>query len=330
MAMCLTGMMTATPTAAAPVRGEAEVTVAGDGAAARRDAMHGARQQALEAAMADLSLTLAVEPARVDALRAQWRQWTGAYRVLEVTRTPTTWLAMLEVDVDLERLRKELARDASTVAPMDAPWRLLSVRLEGCGRGLTAAVVARRLAQRGVQDARGQARPQETPAMVDLRVRCTGTGKVPMTHLRGARVSLEATSPGVPPLRVTGVGLGGATLEAVDSALEEALEGFVISLARRSMRGVDVELRGPWRARDTGGLAQRMTEAVRGVLNVRLSGTAPDGAPRLFVETEMTPEELMAQLESLTFLGKRSAMLEMKSKTALTVTIPARDVEDGR
>ncbi len=104
-----------TPALAAPVEGVAAVALDPDASARDRErAIAAARKAALEQAIAGIA-DVEVDPTALQQVLAQSDSWTAAYRILEVGEQGGQLQAKVEVDIDVPRLRKRLAkRDAAS------------------------------------------------------------------------------------------------------------------------------------------------------------------------------------------------------------------------
>ena len=293
---------------AAPLTGAAEVVVEGNEDAARERAFQEARRAALDAAVERLEEErgLAPAPGRLEDLAEAWGAWTGAYRVIEVRRGPTTILVRLEVDVDLRRLHKALAAPV-VQAPIPAVLGG-GVSLGGCGREVNAAWVRRALLGQGIRLGQG---PASGASGDRLEIRCTATGPIPLTYLYGARVLLTVRDDANRPTRlIERLGLGGTQTEAMTSAAGDALSTLSNTLHRARGQGQTLILAGTWRSEEVAALERRLVEAASGVGRVMLDGIEPDGAVRIWVETTMDVLALRSELQEVTLLGEKTLRIQ--------------------
>ena len=217
------------------------MVVEGNEDAARERAFQEARRAALDAAVERLEEErgLAPAPGRLEGLAEAWGAWTGAYRVIDVRRGPTTVSVRLEVDVDLRRLHKALG---APVVHDELPEVLGGgITLGGCGREVTASWVRDTLLSQGVRLAR---EPANGASAGRLEVRCTASGPIPLTHLYGARVQLTVRDGVVAPQHGRAGRTGRDPADAMRSAAGHALASLSSLLHRARGQGQVVILAG--------------------------------------------------------------------------------------
>ena len=307
--------------AAAPFEGAGGATLESGSVSARARASQEARKAALEAAIEAASFEVSVRPDQLRQVRVEWANWTGAYRVVAVDRTPTQVLARIEVDVDVARLKKILADRPTPAGDAKFSWDGLST--SGCSAATTPTQIHAALAAAGlVRSPQGAAsHGPEGGGGRTLRVAlsCSDTGDVAFTYLRGAKARVAVMIDGARASQVVGVGLGATPREAITMAVKEAVDGLKVTLARRGSSGVRVVLKGAWRATEAEGLARRIKDAMRGADDVRVFEISPAGDIVLAVETSATLEGAYKAIKELEYIRTKGWELQVNEEGGVDV-----------
>lgn len=277
----------------------------------RRQALLRAREAALLEALGNVDV--AVDAGARTAVVGQYEAWTGAYRIVEEKNDGATITVKLEVEIDLARLRKRVAkRDASS---SKVGFALGPVSGKGACSGLDRTRVEGTLAGFGLlSDAPGA-------EGLELAVDCKKLGPVPFTHLVSARVEAVARGTRGELARVVVPGFSLDETSAADLALEDALNRIAERLVPRAQGGVELRVEQPWPAARVRQLERSMKQAVLGVEGVELVGLGPDGSVRLHVRGNVDPEGLAAGLRRVELPGFTLGGFRVDSPHALTVRI---------
>lgn len=305
------GLLTASGTAlGAPFEGAGTGERVAGAAVSRTSAFEEARKAALEQAIEQAAAEVSVQAEQLQQARADWANWTGAYRVASVDYTATQVLARLEVDVDVARLKKFLA--VTPGVGTDGTLRWGGVSMSGCGSVTTPTEIHRLLAASGLvrevheEDREGRA--------LKLVVACSDTGDVAFTYLRGAKVRVMATVDEVALPQAVGVGLGATRVEATTMAIQEGLERLKLTLNDRPAGFVRLVLRGDWQAEQSEAFARRIRDAVRGVAGVRVLEFTPSGSVVWAVETAAPARAVLDAMRELEYVRSRSMKLQVNSE----------------
>jgi hypothetical protein len=303
------------PSAAAagvPYEGVGHAPVASEGGVTpRRAALLRAREAALVEALGSLSVP--VDEGARKAVLGQVELWTGAYRVMEENSDGATITIKVEVEVDLGRLRKRVAKvDAARRA---AGFSLGRVDATGSCAGLEPSRV------RATLDGFGLLSDSPKAEALKIAVTCRALGAVPFTHAHASRVEVVARGPRGELARAQRPGFAAAPEAATEIALEDALSALADDLAPRARGGVELRIEKAWPAARVRHLERALKEAVLGVDAVELVALEPDGAVRLHVQGNVDPEQLARGLQGLELVGFTLSGFRVDSPHALTVRI---------
>ena len=276
---------------------------------ARDRAIDRARQAALEQAIAGIEIE--VDDAAVSEVLARAGAWTAGYRVLEVRQTEGELAVLLEVEVDLPRLRKRIAARPSGDRPRGFAWGGFAA--EGCAP-LAEADVLEPLRAYGIVADTGA-----TQLAVELR--CRDQGAVSHTHVRAAVVELRAEARGAVErtLELSSQGFAEGAAEATAIALDQVLAELADSLAVAARGDLELRVEQPWPAPRVGVLESVLREAVLGVDTVELAGVAADGSAVLRLRGALGVEQLGLALREQSFPGFRLLGFRVDSAHALRV-----------
>jgi hypothetical protein len=256
-----------------------------------------------------------------------WANWTGAYRVASVDRTPTQVLARIEVDVDIPRLKKVLA--SSPVSGEHATFVWGGVSMSGCSAVTTPTQVYATLVEAGVVGRAGSAENSpiegERGRSLTVSLSCSDTGDVAFTYLRGGKARFVATVDDVQVAQAVGVGLGASVTEAAAMAVREGLDELQMALARQGAAGIRLTLKGFWRSSDVEGMARRIRDAVRGAQSVRVFEINADGEVVLGVETSRSVRQTYDAIAELDYV--RSNGLELRMNPDGGIDVQTRETE---
>lgn len=293
-----------------PFGGMGEAPQAGDGKVpGRRQALLRARHAALEGALGTILVPIDDEARK--AVLSQVEAWTGAYRIVEEKTDGATVTVKVEVELDIGRLRKRVAKQDA--AQIQTGFRLTTVEGKGACKSLDEARVSDVLAGAGVLGSTKAAEP------LALEVNCRELGKVPYTHAFAARTDVLARGSSGQLARVSAAGFGSAPDQAVEVALQDAITQTAEQLVPRARGGVVLRVEQPWPASRVRQLERGLRESVLGVTRVELVGVDGDGAVRLHIGGKLAPQQLAERLEALELPGFALAGFTVDSPHALTV-----------
>jgi hypothetical protein len=277
-------------------------------------ALQRARKAALEAALEGLEG--AVDARARERVLARAQAWTGAYRVLSQEDDGATVTVELEVEIDVERLRKEVLQRRAHAGPARPLvfGGLASAR--GCDqRHLRRVDLADYLVRLGGLG------PGRKGTRVRLELVCKQLGSVANTHLIGARVSMRAHGPNGVLAAATAHGFGKDEAEATDAALHEAAPRLASQLASRRRGELKVHVRSPWPAADLRRLEQMLRRSVVGVRRVDLVGMDATGSATLLVRGSLDALELTVALRHLSSAGFSVNIVEVSGEEAITISL---------
>ncbi len=298
-------------THAAPVEGGAASTIAkGDAARAREQALADARRNALEQAISTIT-DVSVDTSAVQQVLTSADAWTASYRVLSVSETPTEVTARVEVEIDVPRLRKRIAtRDPSTRAK---GFRWGGLTSNACGT-VDATRIEDTLRAYGVVG-------DEGASTLELVADCKDRGAVTHTHVRAAKVTLEAKLSGAQTLtrKVEAQGFAEDPGEASAIALDRALADMADELAVEARGDLELRVEQPWPAARVRRLEVTLREAVIGVDAAELSGIEADGTAIVRVQGRLDAKTLGERLQNLKFPDFSLVGLRLDATHALRV-----------
>ncbi|MEM6291367.1 MAG: hypothetical protein AAGA54_08890 [Myxococcota bacterium] len=256
---------------------------------ARTRAIRRARVAALQAALDDLSGPFDDE-ARRAVLKAGER-WTGAYRIVSEHVDADGVRVELEVDIDVARLAKFVAPSALPT-PATARYHVSAIEAgEDCG--IEAAQLDEDLARVGVPRS-----PVGRSEGVTIQLACEALGPVPNTLLRAVRVRAEATL-GRKTLVAPSVAAFGIDDDSARARGAAELADTLASALGRRDAAVEIRVEAPHPAARVRRLERAMVDSVRGVRAASVGGIDPDGAVRLRVKGNASPDAIARGLEAL-------------------------------
>jgi hypothetical protein len=320
-------VMPAQPTGAAPFEGAGAAAHGERGGEALARASKEARKAALAAAIEAASTDVNVRAEQLRQVNEDWANWTGAYRVAAVDRTPTQVLARIEVDVDIPRLKKVLASSPLPGAEATFVWG--GVSMSGCSAVTTPTQVYATLLDAGlvemVEDSQTASLDGAGGRSLKVSLSCSDTGDVAFTYLRGGKARFVATVNEVKVAQAVGVGLGASATEAAAMAVREGIEELKMALARQAAAGVRLTLKGVWRSANVEGITRRIQDAVRGVESVRVFEVNAVGEVVLGVETSGSVRQTYDAMVGLDYVQSRG--LELRMNPDGGIDVQARETE---
>jgi hypothetical protein len=301
--------------AGAPFRATGHASLDDESAPAPRTlALQRARRAALEAALEGLEGAVDARARELVLARAQ--AWTGAYRVLAQHDDGATVTVELEVEIDIERLRKEVVRQPQHAGPARSLVFGGVASARGCDRRqLRRGRLADYLVRLG-----GLSRGRKG-TRVRLELRCEDLGTVANTHLEGARVSMRALGPEGVLAAATAHGFGNDDLEAADAAMHAALPRLAAELGARRRGELRLHVRSPWPAARLRRLEQTLARSVVGVRHAEVVGMDAEGAITLLVRGSVDAREMAAGMRRLSSPGFSVNLSEVSGDEALTISL---------
>lgn len=318
---------------AAPLRGtgqaKASETKSPSLAQTRARALRRARRAALEAALRQLSGP--VDPAARKAVLEAADSWTGAYRVLSEQSDGQDVDLEVEVEVDLVRLQKRVAKreDGGGGRPS---WTLGDVgSAESCGEAAALAEVVRTelTAQGGVAagggDAAGSAgqskgKGQAKVPALDVALDCQPLGAVDHTLLHAVRVRVTATADGRTVAEASTPAFASTPVEAMAAGVQRALSDVAGELVTHRSGHVRVRVQSPMPAVRIRRLETAMRNSVLGVDEVEV-GAVSNGVVELHVRGELSAKALSRALGQLALPGFTLTVVRVEPPDVLTIRL---------
>ncbi|MCX4245912.1 hypothetical protein [Paraliomyxa miuraensis] len=302
---------------AAPVRAQGKATASETKepslAGARARALRRARRTALETALSQLSVPIDGE-ARKDVLAAA-DAWTGAYRILSEHGDGEAVNLEIEVDIDLVRLTKRVAKrdPAASGRPV---FRLAEVTATpACGDvEAVRAMVRTELSGQGSVALDGKG-----PALT-VALECQPLGPVQHTYLRAARVRITGSSGGQAVAELSVPAFATTPEEAVTAAIQRALSDASSQLRARRSGHVRVQVRAPLPSERIRRLETAMRNSVLGVDEVEV-GALSRGVVELHVRGTLSAKELARKLGELSLPGFSLTIVDVDPPDALTIRL---------
>jgi hypothetical protein len=291
----------------------------------RARALRRARRAALEAALRQLGGS--VDPEARKAVLDSADAWTGAYRVLSEHSDGQDVELELEVEIDLVRLQKRVAKHEGG-ASGGPSWALGDVgSAEGCGdAGALAELVRTELLAQGAVAAVAEAGAEPTktkkgklPAL-DVALDCQVLGAVEHTLLHAVRVRATATADGRTIALASTPAFAATPPEAVTAGVQSALSDMAGELARHESGHVRLRVQSPLPAMRIRRLETAMRNSVLGVDEVEVGGV--DGSVvELHVRGELTAKALSRALGQLALPGFSLTIVRVEPPDVLTVRL---------
>lgn len=317
----------ASEAAAAPVRGTGEAkaseTKSPSLAQTRARALRRARRAALDAALRQLGAPTdaAARKAVLDSADA----WTGAYRVLSEQSNGQDVALELEVEIDLVRLQKRVAkREGGGGGPA---WALGGVgSAEGCGEAAAIAeLVSRELGAQGavaseVAGAEGGAAKKGKVPVLDVALDCQALGAVEHTYLHAVRVRATATADGRTVAEATTPAFATTPAEAMTAGIQGALSDVAGKLVTHERGHVRVRVQSPLPAIRIRRLETAMRNSVLGVDEVEV-GAVDEGMVELHVRGELSAKALSRALGQLALPGVSLTIVRVEPPDVLTIRL---------
>lgn len=293
---------------AAPIEASASAADA-SGERARAQAISAARRGALEQALA--AIEIAKDDAAVAEVLARADAWTAAYRVLEVVDASAGVEVRVEVEIDLPRLRKRVAKLDAAARPRGFVFASHTAR--GCAAVDEAALSVPLRAYGIVGDA--------GDASLSLAISCQDRGAVMHTHVQAASVEIVATVVGGAQLeaRAGAQGFAMDTDSAMAVALDRALGELADELAVAARGALELHVEQPWPAARVTTLERTLRQSVIGVDTVELAGIAADGSAILRIGGGVETKAFAQALQDLSFPGFALVGLRVDGAHALRV-----------
>lgn len=302
--------------AAAPVRGagqaKASESKSSSLAQTRAQALRRARRAALDAALQQVAAP--VDATARKAVLDSADAWTGAYRVLSESSDGQVVDIEVEVEVDLVRLTKRVAkREDAGGRPV---FRLGDVGFsEGCGDAeALASVVRAELAGQG-----GVALQGKGPAL-DVALDCSDLGPVQHTYLHAVRVRVTATAEGRTVTDVSTPAFATTQPEALAAGVQRALTDASTELVARRSGHVRVRVQSPLPAARIRRLETAMRNSVLGVDEVEV-GAVAKGVVELHVRGELSAKALSHALGELTLPNFTLSVVRVEPPDVLVIRL---------
>ncbi|GEM_PF-5996798 len=276
---------------------------------ARDEALRKAKIDSLRAAID--GLVVALDAAEVTAVLASHELWTGAYRIVDEGRIEGRSSIQIEVEVDLPRLTKRVAK--SKPRPRTRGYRLGKVVLEGCASNVIDAVLAPlRLHEIFVEA------PASDP--LHFKVRCEALGRASFTSTEVARVAV--TIGGALKGSSVGAGLATSAEQAQRIAGERAGADLAQKLTMRLAADVVVRIEEPWPASRIRRIEGALREAVMGVREAELVAIEPSGTLRIDVLGDtLDAATLTRELKLLSFPDFQLDDIRIDSPYEITIRL---------
>lgn len=317
----------ASEAAAAPVRGTGEAkaseTQSPSLAKERARALRRARRAALEAALRQLPgpTDAAARKAVLDAADG----WTGAYRVLSEQSDGGDVVLEIEVEIDLVRLQKRVAkREGGGGGPS---WALGAVgSAEGCGEAAAIAELVRtELSAQGAvtlegTGPEGKGKTKGKAAALDVALDCQALGGVEHTYLHAVRVRATATADGRTVAEATTPAFATTPAEALTAGVQGALSDVAAKLALHESGHVRVRVQSPLPAIRIRRLETAMRNSVLGVDEVEV-GAIEKGVVELQVRGELSAKALSRALGQLSLPGFSVTIVRVEAPDVLTLRL---------
>lgn len=320
----------ASEAAAAPVRGTGEAkaseTKSPSLGQTRARALRRARRAALEAALRQLPgpIDAAARKAVLDAADS----WTGAYRVLSEQSDGQDVALELEVEIDLVRLQKRVAkREGGGGGPA---WALGAVgSAEGCGQAAAIAelvrteLVAQGAVAREAAGTEGQGSKGKTKgkaAALDVALDCHALGAVDHTYLHAVRVRATATADGRTVAEASTSAFATTPAEALTAGVHGALSDVAAKLVAHERGHVRVRVQSPLPAIRIRRLETAMRNSVLGVDEVEV-GAIDEGVVELQVRGELSAKALSRALGQLQLPGFSLTIVRVEPPDVLTIRL---------
>jgi hypothetical protein len=312
----------AAPAEAAPVRGtgqaKASEAKASSLAQTRDRALRRARRAALEAALQQV--TGPVDPAARKAVLESADAWTGAYRVLSERSDGQDVDLEIEVEIDLVRLHKRVAKREDAGRPR---WALGAVgSAEGCGDATALAELVRtELAAQG-----GVTAPTDRPSKsgkepaLDVALDCQALGPVAHTFLHAARVRVTATAEGRAVAEASMPAFATTPAEAAMAGVARALSDVAGALTAQRSGRVRVHVQSPTPAVRIRRLEAAMRNSVLGVDEVEV-GAVSQGQVELHVRGGLSAKALSLALGQLALPGFTLTVVRVESPDVVTIRL---------
>lgn len=309
---------------AAPVHGtgqaKASETKSPSLAQTRARALRRARRAALEAALEQV--TGPVDATARKAVLDSADAWTGAYRVLSEQSDGQDVTLELEVEIDLVRLHKRVAKREGG-GGKGPSWALGDVgSAEGCGDAAAVAEVVRReLSAQGAVAAAGEgaAKKGKAPAL-DVALDCQVLGPVAHTYLHAVRVRATATAEGRPVVDVATPAFATTPIEAVAAGVQRALSDVASELQGGGSGRVRLRVQTPTPAVRVRRLESAMRNSVLGVDEVEV-GAVAEGMVELHVRGGLSAKDLSRALGQLSLPGFSLTIVRVEPPDVVTVRL---------
>jgi len=291
----------------------------------RSRALRRARRAALETALRQLSGP--TDPAARKAVLDAADSWTGAYRVLSEQSDGQDISLELEVEIDLVRLQKRVAKHEGGGGSGPA-WVLGDVgSAEGCGEaGAIAELVRSELSAQGAVAAEaaspegaGKSKKGKVPAL-DVALDCQVLGAVDHTYLHAVRVKVTATTEGRTVAEASTPAFATTPPEALTAGVQGALSDVAERLARHESGHVRLRVQSPLPAVRIRRLETAMRNSVLGVDEVEV-GAVDEGIVELHVRGELSAKALSRALGQLALPGFSLTIVRVEPPDVLTIRL---------
>lgn len=299
--------LAARPSHAAPIEasGTASAAAADD---ARELAIIAARRAALEQALEAMEL----EPDEIALAQVRERPeaWTSAYRLLSISDADGMIEARVEVEIDLPRLRKRIAKRSG---PRPRGFDFGGLQVQDCG-SVDEAALTQPLRTYGILADGGS-------GSLALTLSCEQRGLVPHTHTQAVASSLRAVVRGEFDLEVEvrSQGFAANVEQATKVALERAIGELADELAVVARGELELRVEQPWPSSRLSTLERTLRDEVIGVELVELAGIADDGSALLRIGGSIEAKGLARALQDTSFSGFGLVGLRVDGAHALSV-----------
>lgn len=301
---------------AQPFRGRGEAKVEADAkgeqspATLRTKALDRARRSALEAALGELGK---IDKATRKAVLGKSAAWTGSYRVIDEQGTADAVSLEIEVEIDLERLRKR-ATGAPPSVGTKPRYTLGEVEL-GAGCDPDATVRARVEDEIIVSGAVGK-----SGTRLDMAITCTSLGAVPHTFEHAARVEVIGKSQGRTVSQARVDGFARSPEDAMVAAVADATIEVASALARQPSGRVLVRVVGVRPAIKLRRFERALSQSVAGVTRVELVRVDAHSAV-LTVHGPSDASALAAAISTLTMPSATPTVAAVEGPDVLAVEL---------
>lgn len=292
-------------------RADADPKVDSSPAALRSRALERARRSALEAALGELGK---IDKATRKSVLAKPAAWTGSYRVIDEQASGDAVSLEIEVEIDLERLRKR-ATGAPPSSSGNTPRYTIGEVSLGAGCDPDATVRARVEDELTVGGAVGK-----SGTRLDVDVTCTALGAVPHTFEHGARAVVVGKAMGRAVAQARTDGFARSPEDAIVAAVADAALEVAGTLARQSSGRVQVRVVGVRPAIKLRRFERALAQSVAGVTRVELAKVDARSAV-LTVHGPSDATALAAAISTLTMPNATPTVAAVEGPDVLAVEL---------